>query len=1326
MPTMIQPHQHDSKLIWDLAENEDNRNRARVFERDWHESYRLAGYRPAIDDYLPAESVARQAALLALARVDMACRFDTEDTPRVEEYLHLLDVEEVTPEFVAGLAFEEYMLRLENDEKPNLREYRKRFPGAVRLIQELFMIQEAVAGESLEDEGCSSHQIHDGFPRIGETIECFELIDELGCGCFAKVYLARDSTLAGREIALKATRGNHREWLTLAKLQHTHIVPIYSYTRTVYEDSEFDLVCMPYFGKVTFNILIDHEKWGQCIDGRDIQDLVDSLQPESMLDETRDSSSRSRLAEMSFAQAVAWWGACLADAMRHAHERRILHRDIKPTNILITPDCEPMLLDFNLAYASPSNMLADVTEESMGSTENSIGGTLAYMAPEHLEAMISGQSRLVDQRADIYALGAVLYEALTRSDVMKKSHAPAENRIEMLRQTLELRKLPPMAVRDIAPDVPLVLERVIRKCLEPDPARRYANASQLSEDLRAIALDQPVRHAQEPITNRIRRSFKRNRRVLVALTIMIVFMFLGPGLSIYRRMELQKIKVLSKKANEDLESARSARIVGDFRSARALQLRVEDAIREEPALADLYNQARQEAALTDVMDSAKSQSSQFFNKTGWLRYKFAHSTRLGGELDPEALDIEIQQTVMPILQSLAKLDPKQKSILTEKDWLAYLPQNQIEEVRHWLEILLFEGICAQYQPNTDSSLRSGLKLSMAAATHLEPGLPWTILNERLSAALERRPVNPINWPEPNQESSAIACLEFAQLALIDGMSDRANHWLRRAIALRPADPWVHHELAMVLERRGENAAAIDRLEIATSLDPSGPWARLDHARLARIQGQFAQARDDIQSVQQIVSTLQNDKEIDTLLNLERGQIEFGLGDLKKAEETLSRLVYDKSTAKSLKLLAIQSLSEILLIKGGWDELQYLLDQFDPEHDPHSTWALIRARLLLGQNRIAEAKQCLDTYLESNPKVIKAREMKALALLKLNQFQDALKESQEIVRQSDIPLHRRQMDRYRIAVLAELPVNDPDWFKSLVALRLEDPESVQLSPWMTRTAICQVIENFHAAEADGKIDHPLLRPLKSRFYLNLAILQSSIGNDAWRKSLEKSLSSEDSSISTIRSQVMVLIYHKKLEQATKLLDVGLGLSFEDPELIDLRAKISHEQGNYELALREYDEILKIKEIHSVRAWRAKTLVRLGRWNEALADLSNALSLDPFHPDWRVERALIWKRLGRADLAIADLYMASVESRENPLLGTRLAMAQAVVASNEPNESSDYMDVLKEMFRTSWPDVFNRAGLNDLELKSDTNVRQAEAVVTTQPKAGPRPNATKKKK
>src|SRR5437763_3249110 len=107
------------------------------------------------------------------------------------------------------------------------------------------------------------------------------------------------------------------------------------------------------------------------------------------------------LERMDYVHAVVWIAARLAEALEHAHERGILHRDIKPSNILISSDGQPMLLDFNLAQ----NLAGDAAQATLG-------GTVAYMAPEHLLAISRREpelARKVGRPADIYSLGMVLY-----------------------------------------------------------------------------------------------------------------------------------------------------------------------------------------------------------------------------------------------------------------------------------------------------------------------------------------------------------------------------------------------------------------------------------------------------------------------------------------------------------------------------------------------------------------------------------------------------------------------------------------------------------------------------------------------------------------------------------------------------------------------------------------------------------------------------------------------------------------------------------------------------------------------------------------------------
>src|SRR5206468_1825944 len=105
----------------------------------------------------------------------------------------------------------------------------------------------------------------------------------------------------------------------------------------------------------------------------------------------------------SYIEVILILGSQLADGLGHAHRRGILHRDLKPANILFTDEGRPMLLDFNLA---------EDTKQRHAAERAAIGGTLPYMAPEHLEAYRTGKGQL-DERCDIFSLGVILFELLT-------------------------------------------------------------------------------------------------------------------------------------------------------------------------------------------------------------------------------------------------------------------------------------------------------------------------------------------------------------------------------------------------------------------------------------------------------------------------------------------------------------------------------------------------------------------------------------------------------------------------------------------------------------------------------------------------------------------------------------------------------------------------------------------------------------------------------------------------------------------------------------------------------------------------------------------------
>ena len=190
-----------------------------------------------------------------------------------------------------------------------------------------------------------------------------------------------------------------------------------------------------------------------------------------------DRSTSSRISSTAPTSAGGWginrpaWpeaariAAAVADALAHAHARLIVHRDVKPANIILTPDRGPVLVDFGLG----------LDEARAGGSElGVVSGTPAYMAPEQ----VAGAAHRIDGRTDIYSLGVVLYEMLC-------GHLPfrASNTRELLRQVRDDEPQPP---RQLRREIPPELERACLKALAKRLQDRYTTAADFAEDLRRV------------------------------------------------------------------------------------------------------------------------------------------------------------------------------------------------------------------------------------------------------------------------------------------------------------------------------------------------------------------------------------------------------------------------------------------------------------------------------------------------------------------------------------------------------------------------------------------------------------------------------------------------------------------------------------------------------------------------------------------------------------------------------------------------------------------------------------------------------------------------
>lgn len=293
----------------------------------------------------------------------------------------------------------------------------------------------------------------------------FVIAKKLGEGAFGQVFLATQTSL-GRQVALKITRGSEtgrNEGQLLAGLEHDHIVKVFS----EFSDPAAGIhgLCLQYIpGTNLGNVIHRIHANGQAPACGEA--ILTALDAHHYTEATFDPASlrdRESLSSETFPQAVCRLGARLAEALAFAHGKGILHCDIKPANILMTPYGRPMLVDFNVAFDRGRKRETD-----------RVGGTMAYMAPEHARALLDIPGGFVDERCDIYSLGVVLQELATgeRPDPINPSSDKPDQAIIVNPDPLDR--------------LPRELAAVIRRCLDPDAAERYQSGAELASALMGV------------------------------------------------------------------------------------------------------------------------------------------------------------------------------------------------------------------------------------------------------------------------------------------------------------------------------------------------------------------------------------------------------------------------------------------------------------------------------------------------------------------------------------------------------------------------------------------------------------------------------------------------------------------------------------------------------------------------------------------------------------------------------------------------------------------------------------------------------------------------
>jgi WD40 repeat protein len=459
----------------------------RQFERAWDQ-----GRSPRIEDFLGQAAGDDLADLLRhLVRLDIRCRLRRGLTPRSEDYRPRFAP--LDPQWLEDTLREQQRAHSSAPTKSgeeSCLDPAQLGPCCPHCLHHISPTTSAAViscpecGGSFRLEDVGATQTAESLRQLGR----FQLLGPVGQGSFGTVWRARDTEL-GRIVALKVSHASllsspqyverfRREARAAAQLRHSNIVRLYEVVT---------LEGLP--------VLVS-----DFIDGVPLKDLL----------EVR------RLTFQEAARLVAE----VAEALHYAHEQGLIHRDVKPGNLMIESAPgpagsalgKPILVDFGLALRDEAEVVMTV--------EGQIIGTPAYMSPEQA----AGQGHRVDRRSDVYSLGVVLYELLTGEKPFRGSKAM------LLHQVLREEPRPPRRLND---RIPRDLETICQKAMAKEPARRYATAAAFAEDVRRFLLREPIHARPVGKVERLWRWCRRNPAVSLLSGAAVFLLLAGTAVSSY-------------------------------------------------------------------------------------------------------------------------------------------------------------------------------------------------------------------------------------------------------------------------------------------------------------------------------------------------------------------------------------------------------------------------------------------------------------------------------------------------------------------------------------------------------------------------------------------------------------------------------------------------------------------------------------------------------------------------------------------------------------------------------------------------------------------------
>jgi tetratricopeptide (TPR) repeat protein len=1217
-----------SGRTWEEASSPAAVRLARRYEAAWRNAAdsgcgRGAGHpgsHPEPEDFLPEDPSAYPGARLALLRADLALRWEQGERVGAEWYQKRYP--DLGAETLVALIYEEFCLREEHDLAPDPALYLERFPELAAPLRRVLEIHGLVGSASATTASLSSDLTAPAvvFPEAGQTIAGFYLVEELGKGSFARVFLAQERQLADRLVALKVSRTGSREPQTLARLQHTHIVPVHSSQTD--PASGLHLLWMPYFGRLTLSRILADPQVRTARTGADLVEVLDRLGPKEGPPPGR-AAGRAALQRRRFAQAIAWWGARMAEALDHAHDRGVLHRDIKPSNVLVTGDGMPMLLDFNLAR-EPLCTLDDAQ-----TAPAALGGTLDYMAPEHLEALADGTSERVDGRSDLYGLGILLFEALTGTRPFTTPRNAVSAADLLSRAAAERRREAPR-LRTTHPELPAALEAVVGRCLAPDPADRYATAGDVAADLQAVADDQPLVFTREPWPGQAARWLRRRRRPLAMVTL-VAAALTATALALHQR-QVDDVRRQGEFATL-FEQATGSKDKGDFTSAHDLFESAASLVAGHRGFREMHRQARNQAKLAEQTGAKRADADRLFAAAKPLRFRL-----IGFCGDLRAASAELEQVLQPFY---VLKNPKWATLSD----LSLLDTPRRERLMREINELLFLWIIAQDRSCDDATPAAGAVAEKARAYCDQamvfaepaggdgPGGPWAALRARLAAWPNRAPGPAGADARIAAESRALSCFQWGLLRAREGRRDSAINWFRRAVRLEPSSYWYHYYLAFTLEKHHPRTAALadealDHYETAVALDPAAPWVRFCRAQFYRERSAWDLGLEELRRAWDYYMQLDpgaRDADLERRVRLEFGIIHQALGDVAAARRDYTAL-FDSETASPESHAARTNLARIDAESGAVERARAAYDALLDDDPNDGTARFGRGLLALEQGRTAAAEADFTEALARNPNPVNVSDLRAnraVARLLLGRAAEAEADAAALWWARPTPGHQRLWIRTLLALekTAELHLDDP---AELTRLPLRGPA---------------LTDSIYAAAGLLKTKAGRPTPGGLQALLTRTVLLAALRDPIARLEADRAVALAPLSDHVYLVRARVLQYEGRLREARDDVERGLELRSGSPSLWQLSGELKAATGDPRGALADFDRAIRLGGGRTAYAPRAEAQLALGNADLAAHDWTQALTYDPEDPRAFLGRARTFLRLQRWDNARADLEQAA---------------------------------------------------------------------------------------